>query len=927
MARLTHDAQSFLLDNRRIWLVGASIEYTRVPAELWADRIAAARQAGFNTIVSACPWLVHEPRKGRYTFTDQSDVARFVTLCRDAGLYVGLRVGPYVGDGYDGGGLPSWLREIHDIRLRDANPAYLERVALYLRKLLAQVADLQVRKVGGGGVIFVQAEQSWRCSNDQVAEGYLGEISRHIRENGITVPILTANDLWAEERRAIETWQGWDRLLPNLRQLRVINPDHPRIVSRFEVVQPVVWGDRCEGERPSGLVLRNFAQTLAAGGQAILSPFHGGTSFGFLGGRLPARPDGFTTTSCCPTAPLGEAGGRGQRYGAVKRLATFASQFAAVFAELDPDYHPVTVALDHVAGEQGTHTRKPAGQGVAVVPLRGTAGRIVFVFGDPEANNQTTTLLLDHGLPLPIALGDQSVGWYLIDVDLGGVGRLDYANLCPFAFVDRSVLVLFGPERAVVNLSVDESLIETTVPTGEKPRVIAHHDITVVICSQKQIDATYIDDHRVYVGASGLDAGGAPIPAPGFGQLTIVSKDGVQTVKSEPVARPPGGTRLNSWRAAPAVPQSEGSDPRYASLGGPETLDACGTPAGYGWYRAVIKVAATRKRRCALPQAGNRLHLFLDGVLQGVIGTGPGSIGHQIDLPLTKGEHTLVGLVDHAGRFDGGNDFGRRKGWYGHLYEIAPLRAGRARVVDAAPLDPFTVRPFLLGQSTGRMTAERHAVWTFTHRKKSPLLLHVEGVETPGMFLINGAPLAWYAGAVGETNMRLLVVPREVDAFKRGANELRFAPDPEDPDAARKMADGLAIYECVDAITDGATWSFARWEVPPAARFQELSPTDLRKARGRPCWWRTTFIPRSTAIPLWFNTLGLSKGQVFFNGRNVGRYFTATRTGAKVGPQTKLYLPEPWAIADGENELIVFDEHGFSPQKTKIEYRQEGELE
>lgn len=141
------------------------------------------------------------------------------------------------------------------------------------------------------------------------------------------------------------------------------------------------------------------------------------------------------------------------------------------------------------------------------------------------------------------------------------------------------------------------------------------------------------------------------------------------------------------------------------------------------------------------------------------------------------------------------------------------------------------------------------------------------------------------------------------------------------------MADGLTIYECVDAITEGAACSFARWEAPSATRFHELSPINLREARGRACWWRTTFTPRSTEVPLWFNTFGLSRGQVLFNGRNVERYSSATRIGAKVGPQIRLYLPEPWAIADGENKLIVFDEHGFAPQKTKLEYRQEGELE
>jgi hypothetical protein len=153
---------------------------------------------------------------------------------------------------------------------------------------------------------------------------------------------------------------------------------------------------------------------------------------------MPGQPDGFVAPTAAPGALLGEAGARSARYERVKRLITFANHFGPVFAELDPDYQPVTVAIDHVVAEEPSRRRKSVG--VAVVPLRGMQGRIVFLFGEPGVQNQSTTLLLDSGLPISVNLGDQSVAWLLIDVDLGGKGTLDYCNLCPFALVDRSVL-------------------------------------------------------------------------------------------------------------------------------------------------------------------------------------------------------------------------------------------------------------------------------------------------------------------------------------------------------------------------------------------------------------------------------------------------------------------------------------------------------
>ncbi|MHC4769868.1 MAG: hypothetical protein ACYTEI_14330, partial [Planctomycetota bacterium] len=54
------------------------------------------------------------------------------------------------------------------------------------------------------------------------------------------------------------------------------------------------------------------------------------------------------------------------------------------------------------------------------------------------------------------------------------------------------------------------------------------------------------------------------------------------------------------------------------------------------------------------------------------------------------------------------------------------------------------------------------------------------------------------------------------------------------------------------------------------------------------------------------------------NGQNLGRYFTATADGRATGPQQRLYVPESWVKLDEENELLLFDEHGFAPHRVRI---------
>lgn len=55
--------------------------------------------------------------------------------------------------------------------------------------------------------------------------------------------------------------------------------------------------------------------------------------------------------------------------------------------------------------------------------------------------------------------------------------------------------------------------------------------------------------------------------------------------------------------------------------------------------------------------------------------------------------------------------------------------------------------------------------------------------------------------------------------------------------------------------------------------------------------------PKDTFIKL----PGWSKGVIFVNGKNLGRYWS-------VGPQQTLYLPSPW-LHRGDNQIIVFEEH------------------
>jgi hypothetical protein len=696
--------------------------------------------------------------------------------------------------------------------------------------------------------------------------------------------------------------------------LRTVQPTAPRLVSEFRAAKAGTWGDSATSPRSklaevqadhSPLAtLEQMAEVLAGGAQAIVSPFHGGTNFGFLAGRRAgfSAAGNFLTTGVADDAPLGEAGERGEKYALLKRLAMFANHFSGVFTELDPEYQPIALdpqeALEGLPATGRSSVSSSGPRVASVVSQRGTQGRAIFVFARP---------------------GDQPVNLVL-----------DYCNICPWAVVDRSIVVLHGPAKAAVFLSIDGTPLETTVPAdNNKPLVLDHHGLTVVILNRAQIDATYHDAQSVYVGIGGFDARNQPIPLSEWPKPWIISAG----ARLEPLAmaapRGRGGSpsrrseavALGAWQALPATAHVTGASPRFASLEGPATLSDCGAPIGYGWYR--MKFSASGRETIMLPHAGDRMHLFLNGALERIVGVGPGAKAGPFEVKFERGEQTLVVQADNLGRFSEGNDLGQRKGLFGHIYAVKPIR-GRPKIASAKAVMPFSLRGFIEGRSSGQPSDERQAIWMFDHPRRTPIIIDVTGARTSGTFVLNDKPLAYYAGETGACADCIVVDPDSAKSFKRGRNVLRFAPD-LGAGSAEDVADRTALYEATASLTEKAEWSFAKWE-PPSGGSGKAGAAGgghpAKPPRGQPCWWRANFeVDAALAAsdrPLWLDVADLSKGQAFVNGQNLGRYFSATAEGRAVGPQTRMYVPAAWLKPGAGNELLLFDEHGFEASRVRL---------
>ncbi|TVS00691.1 MAG: hypothetical protein EA423_11295 [Phycisphaerales bacterium] len=918
MPSVTYDGRSFMLDGRRIWLVSGSIHYARVPRECWRDRIAAARHAGLNCIETPVFWSRHEPRPGAYDFEGQNDVRHFVELIGQAGMVCILRPGPYIGSGWDMGGLPAWLLSNPDLKLRSANQPFLEAAGKFLTALAGQIRDLQVTSPGQGGpLLLVQNEAHWTCGHDDEARGYLGELHRYLRENGLNVPTINSNNLWQGVEGEIDCWSGSEAMLTVMRQLSTVKPDQPRLVIDFSVTAPSVYSEGDAGTPEPMAVQRRLAEILAGCGQYNIDPFCGGTNFGFSGGRLPGGASRFVAQSNDRHAPVTEAGTPGASYGAVRRISMFASAFGKVFSHANPEYRPVVLDPEQAGGGR-------TGAGVSISHVSGQQGGCVFVFGadpaGPHGAVKHSTLLLAGGSTLPVSLGEQAVAWCLFDVHLTGRSRLDYTNLNALTLVGRT-LVLFGPSGSEGLVSINGSPIEVNVPKGKTPEVIDHEGVTIVVCSEQQVDKVYATDEAVYLGCAGMTADNQPIPEGRNCMMFNAEGEQSTTTGAAKAPKSPKAPNLSGWECAETREHIDGSSPRYAAIDGPADLTPLGAQTGYGWYRITIRSGATRKPKVIAPCSGDRLLVFVDGEETGLLGFGPGSV-NELALPLKKGVRQVVVLADNLGRYSTGADLGDKKGLLRDLWEVTPLKGVKHKQVESTPLNLLEFRKPLWEVREGDVTSTDRVQWAFMHRKKSPIILGVDHFPARAVLIVNDTPVRFLE--TGWTGHIFL----DEEQLTRGNNSIEVAfvdeLDAEALGAAIKGAGtAVRVLEGVSAVTDKADWAFAKWEAPSEAAYESVAKAHMEGA-ACPAWWRCNFDPAEAGVPLFLELNSLTKGQVYLNGRHLGRYWVSTFDGTPVPPQHRVWLPECWLNTDGPNELLLFDERGGHPGKCRLVHEPSG---
>ncbi len=301
---------TFLLDGKPLQIISGEMHCTRIPRAYWRDRMRKAKAMGLNTIGTYVFWNAQEPEEGKYDFTGNNDIAEFVRIAKEEGLWIVMRPSPYVCAEWEFGGYPYWLLKDKDLKVRSKDPKFIKAYRDYMMELGKQLSPLLVTH--GGNILMVQIENEYGSYSDD--KEYL-DINRKIfREAGFDGILFTCDGPSQMPKGYLPGYLPAVNGLDNPPEVKaLINKYHdgkgPYYVSEWYPGWFDSWGSPHQ-TTDADEDAKKLDQVLSAGMSINMYMFHGGTTRGFMNGANMNKKDPYApqTSSYDYDAPLDESG-------------------------------------------------------------------------------------------------------------------------------------------------------------------------------------------------------------------------------------------------------------------------------------------------------------------------------------------------------------------------------------------------------------------------------------------------------------------------------------------------------------------------------------------------------------------------------------------------------------------------------------------
>ncbi len=183
----------YLTKNGEPWFpIMGEFHYSRYPSRYWDESLGKIKAGGVNVVSAYTIWIHHEEIENEYDFTGDKNLRLFVQCCANSGLYMFLRIGPWVHGEVRNGGFPDWLLN-KGFPIRENNEAYFSEVSKFYSKIYQQVRGLFIKD--GGPIIGVQIENEYgHCGgmDGEAGEEHIRRLYKIALDVGFDVPYYTA---------------------------------------------------------------------------------------------------------------------------------------------------------------------------------------------------------------------------------------------------------------------------------------------------------------------------------------------------------------------------------------------------------------------------------------------------------------------------------------------------------------------------------------------------------------------------------------------------------------------------------------------------------------------------------------------------------------------------------------------------------------
>ncbi|XP_058004383.1 beta-galactosidase 3 [Hevea brasiliensis] len=310
---VTYDNKALIIDGQRRILFSGSIHYPRSTPQMWGGLIQKAKDGGLDIIDTYVFWNLHEPSPGNYNFEGRYDLVRFVKLVQKAGLYVHLRIGPYICGEWNFGGFPVWLKYVPGISFRTDNEPFKMAMQNFTKKIVQIMKDENLFQSQGGPIILSQIENEYEPEDKafgSAGHAYMTWAAQMALSMNTGVPWVMCKEFDAPDP-LINTCNGF--------YCDYFSPNKPN--------KPTMWTEAWTGwfsdfagpnhQRPVEDLAFAVARFLQKGGSFV--NYYMVISWGTNFGRTSGGP--FITTSYDYDAPIDEYGLiRQPKYGHLKDL-------------------------------------------------------------------------------------------------------------------------------------------------------------------------------------------------------------------------------------------------------------------------------------------------------------------------------------------------------------------------------------------------------------------------------------------------------------------------------------------------------------------------------------------------------------------------------------------------------------------------------